>query len=326
MDFIENIKSNAKKDIKTIAFPESDDERVLRAVSVLYEHNIVNPVLIGDRHEIDSFARELGLNLAEIEVRDPKHDDNTEKFVQEFYELRKEKGMTQEEAKKTMDDKVYFATMMLKNGMVDGLVSGAAHATADTLRPALQIIKTKEGVKIASSFFFMILDEKIYMFSDCGFIIDPNSEELADIAISTAESARFFGVEPKVALLSFSTHGSAKHERVDKVAKAVELLHQKKPNFFFDGELQLDAAIVPKVASMKAPKSEIKGEANVLIFPNLDAGNIGYKLVQRLAGAEAVGPIVQGLKKPVNDLSRGCDVDDIINVAAITAVQAQRGH
>ncbi len=326
MDFIENIKEKAKQDIKTIVFPEFDDERILKAVSELNLKKIVKPLLIGDRQKIDALAESLSLDLHDIEVRDPNHDENKDKFAKEYYELRKAKGMTEEQAKKDLQDNVFFATMMLHHGLVDGLVSGAKHSTADTLRPALQIIKTKDDVKIASSFFFMILDERICLFSDCGFIIDPNSEELADIAISTAESAKFFNIEPKVALLSFSTHGSAKHERVDKVVKAVEILKQRKPNFLFDGELQLDAAIVPKVAKLKSPDSSIQGDANVLIFPNLDAGNIGYKLVQRLAGAEAIGPIVQGLKKPVNDLSRGCNVDDIVSVAAITAIEAQRNN
>lgn len=326
-DFVDKIRAQAKDSLKKIIFPESTDERILQAVDFLNKEKIVKPILIGGRPDIDAVAKKAGIDLEGIEIRDPLFDDNTEHFTEQFHELRKKKGMTAEKAAEAMKDNVYFATMMVFNDMADGIVSGAEHTTADTLRPALQIIKTTDDVKTASSFFFMLLDEKIYLFSDCGFVIDPSAEELADIALTTAGSARFFNLEPKVAMLSFSTKGSAKHERVDKVIKATELVKKRQTKDFdfpVDGEMQLDAAIVPKVCKKKCPSCELHGDANVLIFPNLDAGNIGYKLVQRLAGAEAIGPIVQGLKKPVNDLSRGCGVEDIINVAAITAVQAKR--
>ena len=231
--------------------------------------------------------------------------------------------MTIEEARKFAKDGEIFSTLLLKKGEVDGLVSGSTHTTADTLRPALQIIKTKEGIKLASSFFIMIVEEKLFLFADCGFNIKPNPEELAEIAYSTAQSARFFNIDPKIAFLSFSTKGSADHEDVRKVKEAVRIFSQKNPYCIFDGELQLDAAIVPFVHEKKCPTSPLKGEANVLIFPDLNAGNIGYKLAQWIGGATAIGPIVQGLNKPVNDLSRGCSINDIVDVAAITAVQAE---
>lgn len=317
MNFMDEIKEKAKLNIKKIIFPEAEDERVLKAAALLKKEKIVEPVLLGKREKIISRGNELGLDLSVVEIIEPKED-----FGKEYYKMRKHKGITLNEAREMMKDPVFYATMLLYLGAVDGLVSGAKHATGDTFRPALQIIKTKPKVRIASSIFFMILNEKVYIFSDCSFVVDPDAEELAEIALSAAESARFFGLKPKVALLSFSTKGSANHPRVEKVRKAVEILESKKPNFVFDGEMQLDAAIVPDICKQKCPNCKLHGDANVLIFPDLDAGNMGYKLVQRLAGAEAIGPIVQGLNKPVNDVSRGCSVQDIVNVAAITSIQA----
>jgi phosphate acetyltransferase len=310
------------KSIKTenkIIFPEGEDERILHAAKIIIEKKLAIPILVGDRDKIKWRQGELGY---ESEIRDPNKED-TEELAMLLYDIRKEKGMTKEKARELVKDTGYFSTLLLKRGDVDGLVSGATHTTADTLRPALQIIKTEEGVKTASSFFIIIEEGKLYFFADCGFNIKPNPEQLADIAWSTAESARFFDIEPKVAFLSFSTKGSAEHEDVKKVHDAVEILKKKNPDFDFDGEIQVDAAIVPEIAERKAPHSKIKGDANVLIFPDLNSGNIAYKLVERLGGATAIGPIVQGLKKPVNDLSRGCSIEDVVGVTAITCRQIE---
>jgi phosphate acetyltransferase len=237
--------------------------------------------------------------------------------------MRKEKGLSLEDAKEMIKQVSYFGTMMVHLGDADGLVSGASHSTADTLRPALQIIKTQEGHSIASSYFIMVVENKVYFFSDCGFVVDPDANQLSEIAISTAQSAKQYGIEPKVAMLSFSTHGSGKGESVDKVIEATKLAREKMPDLEIDGDIQLDAAVVPEIGKKKCPNSSIKGNANVLIFPDLNSGNIGYKLVERMAHAMAIGPIVQGLNKPVNDLSRGCSVKDIVEVCAITVVEAQ---
>ncbi|MBN2881693.1 phosphate acetyltransferase [Candidatus Woesearchaeota archaeon] len=322
MAFIDDIYQRAKTNLKRIALPESTDERILRASVQIKEQGIAIPVLVGNRNDIQNKANELNLNIREIEIFE-QSEEHFNKFSNDLYELRKDKGMTLEKAREELNDGACFSIMMLHNNLIDGVVSGAVHSTANTLSPALKIIKTKPGIKTASSFFFMLQNEKIYLFSDCGFVIDPTSEQLADITMSTATSAREFGIEPRAALLSFSTMGSATHEKVDKVKEAVKILEQRNPDFTFDGELQLDAAIVPKVAELKAPNSRVKGDANVLIFPDLNAGNIGYKLVQRFGGATALGPIVQGLNKPVNDLSRGCSSQDVVDVVAITSIQAQ---
>jgi phosphate acetyltransferase len=333
MDFMQKIWKKAQADKKRIVLPEGDEERTLYASEQIKEKNLAEVVLVGSRENILKKAKSLGVNIEGIEIRDPEDDAKFEEYANEFYELRKSKGMTIEKAKKIISDPLYFGTMMLKLGDVDGMVSGAVHTTGDLLRPGLQIIKTAPGVSVVSSFFIMLVpncsygDDGMLLFSDCGVNPNPDADQLASIAIATAETAKqLCGMEPKVAMLSFSTMGSAQHESVDKVIKATALAKERRPDLLIDGELQLDAAIVQKVADQKAPGSKVAGNANVLVFPDLQAGNIGYKLVQRFAKAEALGPLCQGFAKPINDLSRGCSVDDIINEVAITAVQAQNAQ
>jgi len=328
MSFIEEIKSKAKSDIKKIVLPEALDIRTLKATEKILEEGFAKPILIGDEAEIKEISN--GLNLEGVEIINPLTSEKSEVYANELYELRKEKGMTLEQAKELVKDEIYFGMMMLKLDEADGLVAGACHSTADTLRPALQILKTAPGTKLVSSFFIMKVpdcqygEEGTFVFADCGLIPKPTSEELSEIAIASAGNfKKFVGKEPKVGMLSFSTYGSAKSEDVDRVREAVNIAREKAPELAIDGELQLDAAIVPEVASLKAKDSKVAGKANVLIFPDLGAGNIGYKLVQRLAKAEAYGPILQGIKKPVNDLSRGCSWEDIVGVVALTCLQAQ---
>ena len=330
MNFIDSIKKKAKINIKTIVLPESEDIRTLKATEKILKEGFANIILIGNKDNTKKLAIENGIDLGDVEIVDPECSDNFEKYANTFYELRKQKGMTLEEAKKWMHNYTYFGMMMVKCNDADGLVSGAAHSTADTLRPALQILKTAEGTKLVSSFFIMDVpncefgENGIFVFSDCGLNQNPTSDELSEIAISSAKSfEQLVGKEPRVAMLSYSTYGSAKSELVDKVVEATKLLKEKATNLKADGEMQLDAAIVKEVGEKKAPGSEVAGKANTLIFPDLNAGNIGYKLVQRLAKAEAYGPLCQGIAKPVNDLSRGCSSDDIVGVVAITCVQAQ---
>ena len=320
---MDDVRAKARADKMRIVFPESWDERILRACEAIVNEGIALPYLIGDRPTIEGKARELGVSLNGVEVRDPDHDHHFEAYCTEFVELRKGKGMTLDEAKKAMKDAKYFAAMMIRMGHADGCVTGATHATADTIRPAVQVIRMKEGFKIASSYFLMYKGDEKLFFADCGFVVNPNADELAEIAIATNDSAREYGVEPKVAMLSFSTKGSAKHEMVDKVRQATDIVKQKRGDILVDGELQFDAAYVPKVAAAKCPDSPLKGRANVFIFPELNAGNICYKTTQRLGGYSAIGPVIQGLNKPMNDLSRGCSAEDIVELAAITAVQAQ---
>ena len=328
MDFIEKIKEKARNNIRTIVLPEATDVRILRAVEMVYKENFAEIVLIGDRDEVLKIASDNDIDISKAKIVNPKTSENYEKYVNEFFELRKHKGITLEQAREYLLDPVYFGVMMVKLNDADGLVSGAIHSTADTLRPALQILKTKPDTKLVSAFFIMCVPNcdfganGTFAFGDCALIENPNSEELAEIAIQTSESFKILvGEEPKTAMLSYSTYGSAKSELVDKVKNATEIVKQIKPDLQIDGELQLDAAIVKDVANLKAPGSEIAGNANVLIFPNIDAGNIGYKLVQRLGKAEAYGPLCQGIAKPVNDLSRGCSAEDIAGVIAITSVQ-----
>lgn len=329
---LKKIINNAKSDIKLIAIPESSDLRVLKAVEIVTNENIAKIVLIGNREEILKKCNDNNISIKDDNVifRDPLKDEKKEDYVNTLYELRKEKGMTKEKANELILDNVYFATMLVKLNEVDGMVSGAIHSTSDTLRPALQIIKAREGVNTVSSFFLVESPDTTlgcngsFIFSDCGLIEFPTKEQMVDIAIASTESFKMLiGNTPKVAFLSYSTKGSAKNEAIDKVVNAIEILKTRDVDFEFDGELQLDAALIPEVAKLKAPKSSVAGYANVLIFPNLEAGNIGYKIAQRFGRATAFGPITQGLKKPINDLSRGCSVEDIIGAIAITCSQAQ---
>lgn len=318
MEIIENIKKEIPGKNKRIIFPESEDERILRAADILLKENIAKPILIGNMQSIIQKLDSLNLNPKNIDIINV--DNPPKDYSEQLQELRKHKGLTIEEAKELLKNPVYYGMMMLKNNEASGLIYGAAHPTSDTLRPALQIIGTKPGIKTASSYFIMSKDKNL-IYADCAFVVQPSSEELAEIAITTAESARLLNIEPKIAMLSFSTKGSAKHETVDKVAIATEIVKQKHPELIIEGELQVDAALVPEVAQKKFPESKIVGDANILIFPDLNSGNIAYKITQRLAGYEAIGPIIQGLNKPVNDLSRGCSVQDIINVTIITCAQ-----
>lgn len=302
-----------------IAFPESTEPRTLKAVRILADKELVHPVLIGNEAEIRAAGRAAGIALDGIEI--VPHD--ADRFAQELADIRKEKGVTLADAKELLKDAMYFATMLLHNNLVAGVVSGAVHPTAHTLRPALQIIKTGPGVRLASSFFIMLTPKGLYFFADCSLNIELTAEELATVGVATAKTARRFDVEPRVAFLSFSTKGSGVHERAEKVARAAKIAQQELPDVPIDGEMQVDAAMDEVVGKLKAPGSKVAGHANVFIFPNLESGNIGYKLVQRFSGAKAYGPIVQGLKKPVNDLSRGCTVEEIVEVACITAIQTQ---
>lgn len=330
MAFIDEIKAKAKTDKKTIVLPESMDKRTFEAAEKILKEGIANLIIIGTKEEIEEYGK--GFDITGATIVDPFNDPNKQKYIDLFVELRKSKGMTPELAKETIEkDYMYYACLMCKAGDADGAVSGACHSTANTLRPCLQIIKTKPGVKLVSSFFIMTVpncdcgEEGTFVFSDCGLNQNPTAEELAAIAGSSAESFKsLVGKEPKVAMLSYSTMGSAKHDDVTKVQEATKLAKEMYPDVAIDGEMQLDAALVPSVGESKAPGSKVAGHANTLIFPNLDAGNIGYKLVQRLAKAEAYGPVSQGIAMPVNDLSRGCFADDIVGVVAITAVQAQQ--
>lgn len=329
MGFIDTIKARARADKKTIVLPESMDRRTWEAAETILKEGIANLIIIGTPEDIGEHSK--GLDISGAALINPHTYGKTQEYIDLFVELRKAKGMTPEKARETiMSDYAYYGCLMIKNGDADGMVSGACHSTADTLRPCLQIVKTKPGTKLVSAFFLMEVpdcdfgDKGTFIFSDAGLNQNPSAQELAVIAKSSADSFRILtGEQPIVAMLSHSTKGSAKHADVDKVVEATRLAQESYPDLTVDGELQLDAAIVPEVGSSKAPKSPVAGKANVLIFPDLDAGNIGYKLVQRLAKAAAYGPVTQGIAKPVNDLSRGCSADDIVGVVAITAVQAQ---
>ncbi|GAA0487721.1 phosphate acetyltransferase [Salinibacillus aidingensis] len=308
------------KDIK-IVLPEASDERVVEAASKLSEDKLVTPVLIGDEAEVKQKAGDLGAQVDQCEVINPASYDRFDEMVQAFVERRKGKA-TEEDARKILQDENYFGTMLVYMNEAHGLVSGAAHSTADTVRPALQIIKTKPGVKKTSGVFIMVRDEEKYVFADCAINIAPNDEDLAEIAVESAETANLFNIDPRVAMLSFSTKGSAKSEETEKVEQAIEMAKEKNGELVIDGEFQFDAAFVPSVAQKKAPDSPIQGDANTFIFPSLEAGNIGYKIAQRLGNFDAVGPILQGLNQPVNDLSRGCSVDDVYKLSMITAAQS----
>lgn len=333
MDFIDKIKEQAKKEIKTIILPETEDLRILKGTEIVLKEKFANIILLGNEDEVKKSAKENNIDISNAQIINPLESENLEKYVEYLYNLRKEKGMTKEKARELLtSNSRYFATMMVKMDDADGFVSGASHPTSDTLKPVLQIIKGKPGVKTVSAFFVMCLpsnqfgEDGVLIYADSGMNENPTAEQLADIAISSSESFKELVNEngiPKVAMLSYSTKGSAHSELTEKVVEATELAHKKAPSLLLDGELQLDAAIIPEIAQSKAPNSPIKGEANILVFPDLNAGNIGYKLTQRLANAQAYGPLCQGLDKPVNDLSRGCSEEDIAGVVAITCVQAQ---
>ena len=331
MGFIDVLKDRARSSIKTIVLPETEDMRTLEATDKILKEGIAKVVLIGNVDAVKKSAAEGGFDISGAEIVDPATSDKTPGYVAKLVELRQKKGMTPEQAKEILlNEYLYYGVMMVKMGDADGMVSGACHSTADTLRPCLQILKTKPGTKLVSAFFLIVVPDCEYgangafVFGDSGLVQNPDPEELAAIAASSAESFELLvGQEPVVALLSHSTMGSAKHADVDKVVAATKIAKEAHPELKLDGEFQLDAAIVPSVGASKAPNSPVAGKANVLIFPDLDAGNIGYKLAQRLAKAEAYGPVTQGIAKPVNDLSRGCSADDIVGVVAITAVQCQ---
>lgn len=307
---------------KQIVFPEGLDERILTAASQLGAAGILTPILIGDKAKMKQKAEDIGVDISSCELINPSEFEEFDLMVETFVDRRKGKA-TKEDAREILLDENYFGTMLVYMNQADGLVSGAVHSTADTVRPALQIIKTKEGMRKTSGVFVMVREDEKYIFADCAINISPDSEDLAEIATESAVTAELFGVDPRIAMLSFSTKGSAKAEETEKVAEALRIAKEKDPSLVIDGEFQFDAAFVPEVAKKKAPDSEIKGDANVFVFPNLDAGNIGYKIAQRLGGFEAVGPVLQGLNKPVNDLSRGCSAEDVYNLALITAAQAE---
>lgn len=319
--FFDGIKEKVRGHNKTIVFPESSDERVLTAVSRFASDEVIRPVLIGNKDEIQAKARDIGVSVEGVAVYDPEEYAGFEEMVQAFVERRKGKA-TEEDARQILKDVNYFGTMLVYLKKADGLVSGAIHSTADTVRPALQIIKTKPGVKKVSGVFIMVRGEEKFVFADCAINISPDSQDLAEIAAESAKTARTFDIEPRIAMLSFSTKGSAHSDETEKVAQAVRLAKERDPELVVDGEMQFDAAYVPAVAQKKAPDSVIRGNATVFIFPNLDAGNIGYKMAQRLGGFEAVGPILQGLNAPVNDLSRGCNAEDVYHLALISAAQS----
>ncbi len=324
-DFIEKAQKNKKK----IILAEGTEPRILKATEMILKDNISDIVLLGSAEEIKKKASEIGTNVDNAEIVDPLKSLLFDDYAKQYYEMRKKKGVDLEKAKKMIGNPLYFGCMMVQNGYGDGMVAGAVNNTADLWRPAFQIIKTAPGISIASSTFIMIVpncnygSNGVFLFADCSVNPDPTAEELATIAISTVSTAKvLLGLDPKVAMLSFSTKGSAQHELVDKVVDATKRVQSIAPDILIDGELQADAAIIPSVASLKAPGSKVAGNANVLIFPDLQSGNISYKLVQRLANAQAIGPVSQGLNKPINDLSRGCSAKDIYNTVAITAVQA----
>jgi len=331
MSYIDIIKDKARADKKTIVLPETADKRTLIAASHVIEENIANIIMVGKEEKIRDGAEWLEIDLSMVEVVDPETTERLDNYIELLYQTRKDKGMTPEKAREILlNDYLTFGVVMVKAGDADGMVAGCCHPTADVLRPSLQILRTAPGTKLVSGFFIIDVancpygENGTFLFSDCGLNQDPTAEELAAIADSSAQSFRtLVGANPIIALLSHSTKGSAKHPLVDKVIEATRIAHEQYPNLVLDGELQTDAAIVPKVAKAKAPDSQIAGKANVLIFPNLDCGNISYKLVERLAGAEAYGPMLQGIARPVNDLSRGCCWEDIVGVVALTAVQAQ---
>ncbi len=330
MSMVDDIKKKAQSKLMTIVLPEGDEPRTVQAAKIIIDEGLAKPVLIGKKDAVENTAKETNTDITGIEIIDPENSPKSADYAKELFELRKAKGVTEEDAAKLVKDVMYYGIMMVKTGDADGLVSGAVHTTGDMLRPALQIIKTKPGIKVVSSSFLMDCPNKslghngLLVYADCVVMPNPTADELAEIGISAADTAkRLCGIdEPKVAFLSFSTKGSAKHELVTKVQQAVAKAHELAPDLCLDGEMQFDAALVPEIGASKAPGSPVAGHANVLIFPDLQAGNIGYKITQRIGGAECFA-VLQGLAKPCNDLSRGCSVEDIVNTVAFTAVQAQ---
>ncbi len=330
MELLKKIQENAKKSIQRIVLPESDDDRTLKAADIIIGEGIANIILIGKEDVIRKDAEKLDLNnLQKADILDPENNPKKEEYIELMLELRKHKGLTREKAEQLLLDPLYLATLMIKAGDADGEVAGAKNATGDVLRPAFQYVKTLPGISVVSGAFIMMLKDKefgengLMVFADCAVHPDPSAKELAEIAVATGKTTRAIaGFEPRIAMLSFSTKGSAKHEMVEKVSEATMLAKEMDPQLQIDGELQADAAIVEAIGKSKAPDSEIAGKANVLVFPSLEVGNIAYKLVQRLAHAEAIGPVLQGMAAPINDLSRGCSVSDIVNLVAITANQA----
>lgn len=330
MELLEKIKATAKRDLKRIVLPEAEEERTLRAASQCINEGLAKIILIGDRAKICASAEEFGLkNITEAEIIDPLNNPNKDKYIDLMLKIRGSKGLTREQAEKLIVNPLYLSVLIIKAGDADGEVAGANNATGDVLRPAFQYVKTKPGISVVSGAFIMFVpthfgDNGIMVFADCAVHPNPTASELAEIAVETGRTTRAIaGIEPRIAMLSFSTKGSAKHEMVDKVVEATRLAKEMAPDMMIDGELQADAAIVPGIGSMKAPGSKIAGHANVLVFPTLEVGNIAYKLVQRMANAEAIGPVLQGMAAPINDLSRGCSITDIVNLVAITACQAQ---
>ena len=330
MNLMEKIWGNAKQVQKCIVLPEGSEERTLKAAEIILKEGLAKLILLGNAAEIHEKAKQLGLShLNQAQIIDPKNNPEKQVYAEILYELRKNKGLSMEEALKLVENPLYLATLLIKNKVADGEVAGALNSTGDVLRPAFQVIKTLPGVSVVSGAFIMVMkdqqwgDNGVMVWADCAAHPNPNERELAEIAVVTAQTAKSIAqLEPRVALLSFSTKGSAKHEMVDKVVNATKIAQEMAPHFKIDGELQADAAIVPSVGKSKAPNSNIAGKANVLVFPTLEVGNIAYKLVQRIAGAEAIGPIMQGMAAPINDLSRGCSIDDIVSLVAITACQA----
>jgi len=323
MEIIDRISSKAKENKKTIVIPESFDDRVLYAAEKLTNQNIANVITIGDEDTIRKKANELGVNLSGVRIITPNKHSNFSDFSNSFYNKRKHKGITIEQAREMMHNNLFFAAMLVDDGQADAFIAGSTASTADVLRVALQCVGVREGVSTLSSFFLMVFPERVFSFADCAVVPNPDANQLADIAISTAENhKKLTGEEANVAMLSFSTKGSGKHELVDKVIEATSIAKQKRPDLNIDGELQFDAAIVDAIGQKKAPRSNVAGRANVLVFPDLQAGNIGYKIAQRLGGAEAIGPVSQGLKKPIFDLSRGCSVDEIVSTSAIACLMA----